>query len=115
MRRLLAPTLALALAACASTPAPKPAAVALTPTPRPTGTLIGMDVHDLGRRFGQPVFQVQEGPGTKLQWAGGGCVLDVYLYPPDSGSGSARVTHADARRPSGVDIDVASCLALMGR
>ena len=116
MRRLLAPALALGLAACASTPKPQPAAVIVQPTTRPTGgNLIGLDVHDLGRRFGQPAFQVQEGPGTKLQWAGGGCVLDVYLYPPESGSGSARVTYADARRPSGADIDVASCLALMGR
>lgn len=116
MRRLLAPALALLVAACASTPSPPPAAVVVKPIARPTGgTLIGLDVADLGRRFGQPVFQVQEGPGTKLQWAGGGCVLDVFLYPPESGSGSARVTYADARRPSGVDIDVASCLALMGR
>ena len=115
MRRLLASALLLTVAACASAPAPKPAAVAAAPASRPTGTLIGMDVHDLGRRFGQPTFQVQEGPGTKLQWAGGGCVLDVFLYPPESGSGSARVTFADARRPSGADIDVASCLALMGR
>ena len=115
MRRFLAPSFALLVAACASTPAPKPTAAVVEPTARPSGTLIGMDVHDLGQRFGQPAFQVQEGPGTKLQWTGGGCVLDVYLYPPDSGSGSARVTHADARRPSGTDIDVASCLALMGR
>ena len=115
MRRFLAPSLALIVAACASTPAVKPAAVVIKPIARPGGPLIGLDVHDLGRRFGQPVFQVQEGPGTKLQWAGGGCVLDVYLYPPTSGSGSARVTYADARRPSGTDIDVASCLALMGR
>lgn len=117
MRRLLAPALALTVAACASTPKPQPAAVAVTtPAARPTGgTLIGLDVTDLGRRFGQPAFQVQEGPGTKLQWAGGGCVLDVYLYPPESGSGSARVTHADARRPSGAELDVASCLALIGR
>ena len=115
MRRFLAPSIALLVAACASTPAVKPAAAVIKPFARPGGTLIGMDVHDLGRRFGQPVFQVQEGPGTKLQWAGSGCVLDVYLYPPTSGSGSARVTYADARRPSGVDIDVASCLALMGR
>ena len=114
MRRFLAPSLALLVAACASTPAPKPAAV-VQPIVRPSGSLVGMDVHDLGRRFGQPAFQVQEGPGTKLQWAGGGCVLDVFLYPPERGSGSARVTFADARRTSGSDIDVASCLALMGR
>ena len=115
MRRFLAPSLALLVAACASTPAVKPAEVVIKPTARPGGMLIGLDVHDLGQRFGQPAFQVQEGPGTKLQWAGGGCVLDVYLYPPESGSGSARVTYADARRPSGVDIDVATCLAQMGR
>ncbi|MCY7280557.1 MAG: hypothetical protein LH610_06605 [Sphingomonas bacterium] len=115
MRRFLAPSLALLVAACASTPAPRPAAVIVNQTARSGGPLVGLDVHDLGRRFGQPVFQVQEGPGTKLQWTGGGCVLDVYLYPPESGSGSARVTYADARRPSGVDIDVASCLELMGR
>ena len=116
MRRFLAPALALTVAACASTHKPQPTAVIVQPTARSTGgTLLGLDVHDLGRRFGQPAFQVQEGPGTKLQWAGGGCVLDVYLYPPASGSGSARVTFADARRPSGADIDVASCLTLMGR
>ena len=114
MRRILPPALALLVAACAGTPRPMPAVVA-QPTALATGTLSGLDVHDLGRRFGQPAFQVQDGPGTKLQWAAGGCVLEVYLYPPESGSGSARVTFADARRPSGADIDVASCLALMGR
>ena len=122
MRHFIAPAPALALsltlvlAACASTPKPQPAAVIAQPTARPTGgTLIGLDANDLARRFGPPAFQVQEGPGTKLQWAGGGCVLDIYLYPPTSGSGSARSTYADARRPSGADIDVANCLTLMGR
>ena len=74
-----------------------------------------MSVHDLGLRFGQPIFQVQEGPGTKLQWARGGCILDVYLYPPASGAGQVKATYADARRPSGADLDLRSCLALMER
>jgi hypothetical protein len=116
MRRLFAPSLALLVAACASTPKPQAAAAVVQPTARPTGgSVIGLNANDLVRRFGSPVFQVQEGPGTKLQWAGGGCVLDVYLYPPESGSGAARATYADARRPSGADIDVASCLTLIGR
>ncbi len=112
MRRLT-PALVILLAACSTVPKNAP-----TPVPikvRPTGELIGMSVHDLGLRFGQPRLQVQEGPGTKLQWTGGGCVLDVYLYPPVGSHGNQRVTYADARRPSGADIDVKSCLALMGR
>ncbi len=116
MRHLLTAAVALTIAACASAPKPQPAAVVVSSPARPSGgTLIGLDANDLVRRFGQPVFQVQEGSGTKLQWTGGGCVLDAYLYPPESGSGVARVTYADARRPSGADVDVAGCLALMGK
>ena len=103
----------MALAACSTVPKTAPTSAPVKA--RPIGDLIGLDVHDLGLRFGQPRFQVQEGPGTKLQWAGGGCVLDVYLYPPVGGHGNQRVTYADARRPSGGDIEVRSCLALMGR
>ena len=114
MRRLT-PVLVMALAACSTVPKTAPVPVASKPAPRPTAELTGMSVHDLGLRFGQPRFQVQEGPGTKLQWARGGCVLDVYLYPPTSGPGAVRVTYADARRPSGADLDIRSCLALMER
>lgn len=116
MRHFLASAFALTLAACASTPKPQPAAAVVPTAARPTGgSVIGLDTNDLVRRFGTPVFQVQEGPGTKLQWTGGGCVLDVYLYPPESGSGAARSTYADARRPSGAEIDVNSCITLIGR
>jgi hypothetical protein len=113
MRRFLAPSLALLAAACATAPVTKPEPVVTRPTPVASGELIGLTVQELGQRFGQPRFQVQEGAGTKLQWAGGGCILDVYLYPPADGRGVQRVTYADARRPSGAEIDVAGCLGLI--
>jgi hypothetical protein len=115
MRRLPAAPLLLAAAACSTLPKPVAAPIVTAPAARPSGELVGLTVHELGQRFGQPQFQVREGPGTKLQWAGGGCVLDVYLYPPDGGRGVERVTYADARRTSGADLDVAACLALIGR
>ena len=114
MRRLT-PALFIALAACSTIPKTAPVPVATRPAPRPSAELVGLSVHELGLRFGQPRFQVQEGPGTKLQWTRGGCVLDVYLYPPLGGHGNERVTYADARRPSGADLDLRSCLALMER
>ena len=82
---------------------------------RPTGGLFGVTSSDLIARFGQPSFQVREGTGTKLQWAENGCVLDAYLYPPDNGRGADRVMHVDARNPSGADLNLDSCLALLAR
>ena len=110
--RFLALAAILALAACARAPQPAPGP-APAPVQRPTGALIGLTASELGQRFGQPVFQVREGTGTKLQWSRGGCVLDAYLYPPDSGRGVERVTHVDARSPSGADLDLAACLGLL--
>ena len=114
MRRLLVATVIL-LAACAprvQTPAPSPGP---GPAPRSTGVLIGLTASELGSRFGQPGFQVREGVGTKLQWSQNGCVLDAYLYPPENGRGAERVTHVDARNPSGADLSVEACLALLAR
>jgi hypothetical protein len=104
----------LLLAACAPAPQPAPTPPApVAPPPRPSGVLIGLTASELIARFGQPGFQVREGVGHKLQWSKGGCVLDAYLYPPASGQGQARATHIDTRRPSGVEIDQASCLGLL--
>jgi hypothetical protein len=115
MRLLLPVAALLVLAACARAPrAVEPAPPPVTPD-RPSGVLIGLTASELGQRFGQPGFQVREGPGTKLQWSENGCVLDAYLYPPPNGQGVARVTHVDARRPSGADLDLDSCLALLAR
>ena len=113
MIRRLVPALTLFLAACASeTPAPvvTPAAVSVKGS-HGHGRLIGLSISDLGEVFGAPSFQVREGPGLKLQYRGGGCVLDAYLYPPENGQGIERVTHIDARLASGVDTDAIACEA----
>lgn len=112
----LAPT--LLLAACASERAQQaPVSTPPPPAERPArsahqhGHLIGMSAQDLGELFGAPFMQVREGPGLKLQWRGGGCVLDTYLYAPESGAGVERVTHVDARRESGADTEPTNCEA----
>ena len=115
MRLLIIIIAALMIAACARAPRAVEPGPAPVTSERPSGVLIGLTASELGQRFGQPGFQVREGVGTKLQWSENGCVLDAYLYPPPNGQGVARVAHVDARRPSGVDIDVESCLALLAR
>ena len=105
----------LFIAACAPR-VQQPAPVVFNPLARaPSGILIGLTASELGQRFGQPSFQVREGAGTKLQWSQNGCVLDAYLYPPEGGRGADRVVHVDARNPSGADLDLNSCLALLAR
>lgn len=113
MRLLLSVSTVLLLAACARTPAVEPVRPPPVAVERPSGELIGLTAAELGQRFGTPRLTIREGSGTKLQWVANGCVLDAYLYPPGSGRGVERVTHVDSRRPSGDDIDLASCLTLM--
>jgi hypothetical protein len=112
MRRL-APFSALLLAACATTPAPAPTPVKPVTQVRERGDLIGLTAEELVQRFGRPGFQVREGVGLKLQFARGGCVLDAYLYPQSGNVGIERVTHVDARRPSGEDMPQATCVAAL--
>ncbi|SRR5687768_16730548 len=116
MRFLILASVVMLLTACAPRvvspvePAPTP----VTPV-RPTGAMFGVTASDLIARFGQPTFQVREGPGTKLQWSRSGCVLDAYLYPPPNAQGAPRVAHVDTRRPSGDSIPLDTCLSLFGR
>jgi hypothetical protein len=111
MRRLFLIAAVSLLASCAprvQAPAPTPGPVA-----RPTGALVGLTANELAQKFGVPTLQVREGPGTKLQWSKNGCVIDVYLYPPDGARGPDRSTYADARRTSGADISLEACLAFL--
>src|SRR5438309_1285589 len=115
MRRvILAST--LLLAGCATAPQqqqPAPQIPEITATPRTARSgLVGLTAQDLVGRFGNPALQVREGTSLKLQFRGRACVLDAYLYPSQNG-GTLRVTHIDARAPSGVDTDQAACISAL--
>lgn len=115
MRRIFLAA-ALFLAACTPDPVPPPVATPIvqpTPSVHVRTDVLGMDSSELIRMFGTPAFQVREGAGVKMQWRGIACVLDVYLYPPVQGTGLSRVTHADARLPSGADASQPSCIAAL--
>ena len=134
-RHLLALPALLALAACGGStdavrplPAPPPPPRAMRPAPpamiqtqRPKAHLqalpglegvIGADADALNRQFGAPRLDVRDGDARKLQWSGGPCVLDAYLYPPDGG-GRPIATFVDARRGDGRDVDRAACVAAL--
>ena len=94
---------------------------AMKPVPRrPAGPrieaglegVIGADRSGLERQFGAPRLDVREGDALKLQWTGGACILDVYLYPPARG-GEPSASYVDARRGDGRDVDKASCVTAL--
>ena len=115
MRYVLSAAALLLLAGCGATPIPVsvPARPVASEPPLQRGGLIGLDANALATRFGQPRLKVREGDGTKLQFAGGSCLLDAYLYPPPSGSGLPRVTHIDTRTRDGRPVDQAGCIRMI--
>ena len=71
--------------------------------------VLGKSQRDLTRLFGEPRLDIREGDARKLQFGGGACLLDVYLYP--EGQGGAQIaTFVDARRSDGRDVDRAACV-----
>jgi len=72
-----------------------------------------MTAGELIQHFGKPRLQIVEGEGTKLQFAGPNCLMDVYLYA--SGSGAPRATHIEARNAQGADVSAQSCAAAIER
>lgn len=131
MQKFMAAGLAFTLAACGagstgskapqSMPVPvdrpasavPPAAVKIDK--RGLGDVLGKGVADLKRMFGEPRIDVVEVQGRKLQFSGKPCILDAYLYP-DGQNGAEVVTHIDARRSDGAEVDRTACVnALMRR
>jgi hypothetical protein len=114
MRRSI-PLLTLALAGCVAPrqqPVAAPRPVPVQPQQVRTG-LIGLTAAELVAHFGSPALQVREGTSLKLQFRSRRCVLDAYLYPPPGAAAPLRVTHVDARLPSGVDTDQAACVSAL--
>lgn len=130
MRMLILAGLALALTACGATgsnakrpkktpiPIDRPAAD-LPARPamidkRGLGDVMGKNVAELKRMFGEPRIDVVEVYGRKLQFSGKPCILDAYLYP-DGKNGAEIVTHIDARRSDGAEVDRAACVNALSR
>jgi hypothetical protein len=109
MRRFIAFSLPLAVAACAPRPQETPAPQPPAQPQQETSSLVGLSPQELVGRFGRPALQIREGSSLKLQFRGTRCVMDAYLYPSGS-SGALKVTHIDTRLPSGGDIDQAACV-----
>jgi len=109
MRRFIATSLALAVAACAPRPQQPPAPEAPA-QPQEAGSLVGLTPQELVARFGRPALQIHEGSSLKLQFRGSRCVLDAYFYP-SGGSGTLEVTHVDTRLRTGGDIGQTTCVA----
>lgn len=120
VKQLIALLAAVSLAACEETPKAiqgQPS-LALPPPPKVKveglEQVMGHNVNTLIALFGKPEQDQREANGRRLQFVGGGCVLDAYLYPPQSGR-EAVVTYTEARLPDGRDTDRAVCVSALLR
>lgn len=114
MRKTIAISGAVILAGCASAPMPVPTTVSRPMDPTGLERVIGQDAAGLTRLFGAPDQDFREAGARKLQFRGGSCVLDTYLYPPRSGREPV-VTYVDARNAAGEDVDRARCVEALAR
>ena len=119
-----AASLAIAFSLCACAASPSYVRTAPTAMPAPTRTappppaitrdrsdILGQNAGSLTRRFGEARIDLSEGDARKLQFASEGCVIDIYLYPPEAGAAPI-ATHIVARlREGGEEMDRARCIA----
>lgn len=113
----LLPVLLLAGCATPTTPTRTTAPVSEKPANMHQAGLervMGKTATELVALFGAADLDGHEGQARKLQFVGPACVLDAYLYPAKPGAQPV-VTYIDARRPTGEDIDRASCIAALAR
>ena len=125
MRIMIAAMVLLGVSGCVSSnkqpvrtagspPLDAPAAAQPPISSRGLEAVMGKDSAALTRLFGTPRLNVKEVNGRKLQFAGTACILDAYLYPDGQG-GAEIVTHVDARRRDGAEVDRAACVNALQR
>jgi len=122
-KAILAAIPALILAGCSTSEAtgsqrPPVSSIPINP-PTPVDrkgleAVLGQNAATLKNLFGEPRLDVQEAVGRKLQFSGKACVLDAFLYADGKG-GQEIVTHVDARRGDGAEVDRASCVNALRR
>ncbi len=115
LTRIAALALILALAGCTETPQQKPGPALPPPPPvKLTGLnqVMGHTGTSLISLFGKPEQDLREANGRRLQFSGGGCLLDAFLYPPTPGREPV-VTYIDTRLPDGRDTDRLGCVTAM--
>ncbi len=76
--------------------------------------IMGKDKATLEKLFGKPRLDIIEPVGRKLQFVGKACILDAYLYP-DGRGGTEIVTHVDARRSDGAEVDRSMCVDALSK
>nr|WP_314074214.1 hypothetical protein [uncultured Roseococcus sp.] len=81
--------------------------------PHAASTLLGASPESVRAALGEPMLQRSEGPAQVWLYAGGGCQLDIVMYPSDAGP---RVAHVQARAGGLAQRTETSCLRdLAGR
>ena len=105
--RSSAPGAPAATRAAPTAPAPSPLTPPLATPPWQAGSLLGASPETVRAALGEPVLRRTEGPAQIWLYAGGGCQVDIVLYPEDAGP---RVAHVQARAGGLAQRTEASCL-----
>ncbi|TCH96839.1 hypothetical protein EJV46_19925 [Roseococcus sp. SYP-B2431] len=77
------------------------------PAPRMASALLGASPAAVRAALGEPILRREEGPAEVWLYAGGGCQLDIVMYPSEAGP---RVAHVQARAGGLAQRTEASCL-----
>lgn len=82
-------------------------AAPLRTTPNAASALLGASPESVRAALGEPMLRRSEGPAQVWLYTGGGCQLDIVMYPSEAGP---RVAHVQARAGGLAQRTESSCL-----